>query len=211
MLLSFVDKVFLQPQVFGDQFLSLAPKGAVNNPGRCRCSTRALVFPWPFLTARIGGPGLGAGRLECARRIAEHFASLRDDASHPASPSDMVLLLGNMSNVGVYAQALRDAGFECLVAGGSTFSNSQEVTLVASVVRLFSSCTDNEALYTVLTSPLVRFGRMTPCFTWLQEPAVRAVGFAELWLTDLLPGRTKRGLRPRPRARGPNRFCPHLP
>ena len=30
-VLSFVDKVFSQPQVFGDRFLSLAPKGAVNN------------------------------------------------------------------------------------------------------------------------------------------------------------------------------------
>lgn len=156
-VLSFVDKVFSQPQVFGDQFLSLAPKGAVNNQEDPLFDSRPRLSMALF-DCKVGGPGLGAGRLECARRIAEHFASLRDDASHPASPSDMVLLLGNMSNVGVYAQALRDAGFECLVAGGSTFSNSQEVTLVASVVRLFSSCTDNEALYAVLTSPLFAFG-----------------------------------------------------
>lgn len=156
-VLSFVDKVFSQPQVFGDQFLSLAPKGAVNNQEDPLFDSRPRLSMALF-DCKVGGPGLGAGRLECARRIAEHFASLRDDASHPASPSDMVLLLGNMSNVGVYAQALRDAGFECLVAGGSTFSNSQEVTLVASVVRLFSSCTDNEALYAVLTSPLFALG-----------------------------------------------------
>lgn len=156
-VLSFVDKVFSQPQVFGDQFLSLAPKGAVNNQEDPLFDSRPRLSMALF-DCKVGGPGLGAGRLECARRIAEHFASLRDDASHPASPSDMVLLLGSMSNVGVYAQALRDAGFECLVAGGSTFSNSQEVTLVASVVRLFSSCTDNEALYTVLTSPLFALG-----------------------------------------------------
>lgn len=156
-VLSFVDKVFSQPQVFGDQFLSLAPKGAVNNQEDPLFDSRPRLSMALF-DCKVGGPGLGAGRLECARRIAEHFASLRDDASHPASPSDMVLLLGNMSNVGVYAQALRNAGFECLVAGGSTFSNSQEVTLVASVVRLFSSCTDNEALYAVLTSPLFALG-----------------------------------------------------
>lgn len=156
-VLSFVDKVFSQPQVFGDQFLSLAPKGAVNNQEDPLFDSRPRLSMALF-DCKVGGPGLGAGRLECARRIAEHFASLRDDASHPASPSDMVLLLGSMSNVGVYAQALRDAGFECLVAGGSTFSNSQEVTLVASVVRLFSSCTDSEALYAVLTSPLFALG-----------------------------------------------------
>lgn len=156
-VLSFVDKVFSQPQVFGDQFLSLAPKGAVNNQEDPLFDSRPRLSMALF-DCKVGGPGLGAGRLECARRIAEHFAGLRDDPSNPASPSDMVLLLGNMSNVGVYAQALRDAGFECLVAGGSTFSNSQEVTLVASVVRLFSSCTDNEALYAVLTSPLFALG-----------------------------------------------------
>ena len=156
-VLSFVDKVFSQPQVFGNRFLSLAPKGAVNNQEDPLFEMRPRVSMALF-DCRVGGPGLGAGRLACARRIAEHFAGLRDDPSNPASPSDMVLLLGNMSNVGVYAQALRDAGFECLVAGGSTFSNSQEVKLVASVVRLFSSCTDNEALYAVLTSPLFALG-----------------------------------------------------
>lgn len=156
-VLSFVDKVFSQPQVFGDRFLSLAPKGAVNNQEDPLFEMRPRVSMALF-DCKVGGPGLGAGRLACARRIAEHFADLRDDPSNPASPSDMVLLLGNMSNVGVYAQALRDAGFECLVAGGSTFSNSQEVKLVASVVRLFSSCTDNEALYAVLTSPLFALG-----------------------------------------------------
>ena len=152
-----MDKVFSQPQVFGDRFLSLAPKGAVNNQEDPLFEMRPRVSMALF-DCKVGGPGLGAGRLACARRIAEHFADLRDDPSNPASPSDMVLLLGNMSNVGVYAQALRDAGFECLVAGGSTFSNSQEVKLVASVVRLFSSCTDNEALYAVLTSPLFALG-----------------------------------------------------
>lgn len=156
-VLSFVDKVFSQPQVFGDRFLSLAPKGAVNNQEDLLFEMRPRVSMALF-DCKVGGPGLGAGRLACARRIAEHFAGLRDDPNNPASPSDMVLLLGNMSNVGVYAQALRDAGFECLVAGGSTFSNSQEVKLVASVVRLFSSCTDNEALYAVLTSPLFALG-----------------------------------------------------
>lgn len=156
-VLSFVDKVFSQPQVFGDRFLSLAPRGAVNNQEDPLFETRPRVSMALF-DCKVGGPGLGAGRLACARRIAEHFAGLRDDASNPASPSDMVLLLGNMSNVDVYAQALRDAGFECLVSGGSTFSDSLEVQLVASMVRLFSSCTDNEALYTVLSSPLFALG-----------------------------------------------------
>lgn len=156
-VLSFVDKVFSQPQVFGDRFLSLAPKGTVNNEPDALFEERPRISMALFDCKR-GGPGLDAGRVACARRIAAHFASLRDDAKSPASPSDMVLLLGNMSNVGTYAQALRDAGFECLVAGGSTFSSSPEVQLIESVVRLFSSGVDDEALYAVLTSPLFALG-----------------------------------------------------
>lgn len=156
-VLSFVDKVFSQPQVFGERFLSLAPKGKVNDQPDLLFEERPRISMALF-DCRTGGPGIAAGRVACARRIARHFASLRDDAKCPASPSDMVILLGNMSNVGVYAQALRDEGFECLVAGGSTFSSSMEVQLIASVVRLFSSRTDNEALYAVLTSPLFALG-----------------------------------------------------
>ena len=156
-VLSFVDRVFSQPQVFGDAFLSLAPKGEVNNKPDALFEERPRIAMSLFDCKR-GGPGLDAGRAACAHRIAEHFASLRDSKQCPASPSEMVLLLGNMSNVGTYAQALRDAGFECLVAGGSTFSDSPEVQLVESMVRLFSSGIDDEALYAVLTSSLFALG-----------------------------------------------------
>lgn len=156
-VLSFVDKVFSQPQVFGERFLSLMPKGAVNNQPDPLFDGRPRISMALF-DCKAGGPGIAAGRVACAQRIARHFADLRDDAEHPASPSDMVVLLGSMSNVEVYAKALRDEGFECLVAGGSTFSDSMEVQLVASMVHLFSSRTDNEALYAVLTSPLFALG-----------------------------------------------------
>lgn len=156
-VLSFVDKVFSQPQVFGERFLSLAPKGAVNNAPDALFDEQPRISMALF-DCKTGGPGVAFGRRACARRIAQHFASLRDDKAHPASPSDMVLLLGSMSNVGIYAQALRDAGFECLVAGGSTFSGSPEVKLIESAVRLFSNRVDDDALFAVLTSPLFALG-----------------------------------------------------
>lgn len=156
-VLSFVDKVFSQPQVFGDRFLSLAPKGAVNQEADGLFESRPRISMALF-DCKTGGPGVAAGRQACARRIAQHFAALRNDEAHPAKPSDMVLLLGSMSNVGLYAQALRDAGFECLVAGGSTFSGSREVKLIESVVCLFSNRVDDDALYAVLTSPLFALG-----------------------------------------------------
>ena len=66
----------------------------------------------------------------------------------------MTLLLGSMSNVGVYSQALRDVGFQCLVSGGSTFSASYEVGLIKAILRFFARLLDDEALYEILSSPL---------------------------------------------------------
>lgn len=155
-VLSFVDAIFSQPSVFGSRFLSLAPQGKVNE------TPDPLFDEHPRITmalfdCKTGGAGVDAGRKALAKRIAEHFASLRD-ASVPddakAQPRDMALLLGAMSNVGIYAQALRDQGFECLVSGGSTFSGSYEVGLIKSMVTYFADQLDDEACYELLASPL---------------------------------------------------------
>ena len=149
-VLSLVDTVFSQREVFGDRFLRLAPKGKVNDTPDPLFDTRPRIGAALF-DCRSGGPGVSQGRIDCAKRIAEHFVELRGAG---ASSSDMALLLGSMSNVAVYTQALRDAGFECLVSGGSTFSESVEVLLIKSIVRFLSNRIDDEALFQVLDSAL---------------------------------------------------------
>lgn len=149
-ILSFVDTIFSQDQVFGQRFLSLQPKGAVN------ASVDPVFENRPRISVSLydcpsDGLGVKGGRQACARRIAQHFAELFDAG---VSPSDMTLLLGSMSNVDIYAQALRDMGFECLVSGGSTFADSYEVTLLKAIVQYFSNPLNDEALYQVLSSPL---------------------------------------------------------
>ena len=149
-VLSLVDTIFSQREVFGGRFLRLAPKGKVNDNPDPLFDSRSRINIALF-DCRSGGPGVSQGRIDCAKRIADHFTELRDAG---ASPSDMALLLGSMSNVAVYTQALRDAGFECLVSGGSTFSESSEVMLIKSIIRLLSNRIDDEVLFQVLDSSL---------------------------------------------------------
>ena len=62
-----------------------------------------------------------------ARAIAERFQALVK-AGQPQG--DMVLLLGRMTNADVYAQAFRDQGLDCVIAGGSVFAQAAEVQTV---------------------------------------------------------------------------------
>lgn len=149
-VLSFVDAVFSQPGVFGQNFLSLQPKGAVNNLDDPMFENRPRINVGLF-DCRRGGPGVAYGRKECARAIANHFAQLREAG---APPSSMVVLLGGMGRAQLYAQALREEGFECIVAGGSVFAQSEEVIFYQAAVRMLSNVLDSDALYTVLASPL---------------------------------------------------------
>lgn len=149
-VLSFVDAIFSQNSVFGSRFLSLAPKGAINKQPDTLFASRPRIN-MALYDCRLGGGGTEQGRTECAQRIAQHFAELREAG---ASPADMVVLLGTMKHVDTYSQALREAGFECLVAGGSTFSDAYEVSVVEAVLRYFANQLDDEALYQVLASPL---------------------------------------------------------
>ncbi len=153
-VLSLVDCIFSQDQVFGDYFLSLSPKGKVNDAPDPVFASRPRVS-MALYECMSTGPGVGAGRQQCAERIAAHFSDLRQAGEEPGS---MVVLLGGMSNVDVYAEALRNAGFECLVAGGSTFSGAYEVQLVSSMLSFFADQLDNEALYALLASPLFALG-----------------------------------------------------
>lgn len=149
-VLSFVESIFSQPDVFGDRFLSLKAKGEVNTQANPVFDDFPRISLGLFEKAS-GGPNLEYVRTQSAKSIAKHFAELR---SRGVKPGEMALLLGSMSRVGLYAQALRDEGFEYMVTGGSTFSKAYEVQLVANVLRFLSNQHDEEALYQVLASPL---------------------------------------------------------
>ena len=151
-VLAFVDRVFEQPHVFGDGFMSLEPHEGRPSTYRGDGPRIDLV-----LAERPAGRGTGVGvddaKAACARAIARRFAALRA-CGH--APGDMVVLLGKMSRAETYAQALRDEGFECAVTGGSLFAAAPEVRVVARFVEALANPANTAALFEVLTSDMVR-------------------------------------------------------
>ena len=94
--------------------------------------------------------------LAKARAIAERFRSLAD-AGQPQG--GMVLLLGRMTNADVYAQAFRDQGLGCVIAGGSVFAQAAEVQTVRALVCALANPADTaQGLMPLLASPMFALG-----------------------------------------------------
>lgn len=91
-----------------------------------------------------------------ARAIAERFRALAD-AGQPQG--GMVLLLGRMTNADVYAQAFRDRGLDCVIAGGSVFAQAAEVQTVRALVCALANPADTaQGLMPLLASPMFALG-----------------------------------------------------
>lgn len=91
-----------------------------------------------------------------ARAIAERFRALADKKQPLGS---MVLLLGRMTNADVYAQAFRDQGLDCVIAGGSVFAQAAEVqTVRALVCALVNPADTAQGLMPLLASPMFALG-----------------------------------------------------
>lgn len=91
-----------------------------------------------------------------ARAIAERFQALVK-AGQPQG--GMVLLLGRMANADVYAQAFRDQGLDCVIAGGSVFAQAAEVQTVRALVCALANPADTaQGLMPLLASPMFALG-----------------------------------------------------
>ena len=91
-----------------------------------------------------------------ARAIAERFRALAD-AGQPQG--GMVLLLGRMTNADVYAQAFRDQGLDCVIAGGSVFAQAAEVQTARALVCALANPADTaQGLMPLLASPMFALG-----------------------------------------------------
>lgn len=149
-VLAFVEEVFSQPDVFGENFLRLRASGKINEAADPVFEKEPRI---EVLTVEASGRGASATQAEpiAAREIAARFARLRDAG---VSPNEMVILFRRMSNVGPYVSALQDAGFESLITGGSVFALQPEVQTVSSLCRWLANGFDSAALYQVLASDM---------------------------------------------------------
>ena len=149
-VLALCDRIFEQPQVFGAEFMSLAP-------GRAESKVkRPFLSDGPRVQVQVTvAPSRGVSSADAvavaARRVAKSFSEF---AAAGHRPGDMVVLLGGMGRANVYAEALRAEGLPCVVAGGSIFNRAPEVALMVRLAQAIANPKWTTALFEVLSSEL---------------------------------------------------------
>ena len=149
-VLALCDRIFEQPQVFGSEFMSLAPARTESEvehpflPDGPRVQVQVTVAP-------SRGVASSDAAAIAARRVAKAFSEF---AAAGHRPGDMVVLLGGMGRANVYAEALRAEGLPCVVAGGSIFNRAPEVALMVRLAQAIANPKWTSALFEVLSSEL---------------------------------------------------------
>ncbi len=129
-------------------FLDLEPSDKRKDKLKAKASRRQALF--------VAGGSTQERTQAKARAIAERFQALVK-AGQPQG--DMVLLLGRMTNADVYAQAFRDQGLDCVIAGGSVFAQAAEVQTVRALVCALANPVDTaQGLMPLLASPMFALG-----------------------------------------------------
>lgn len=129
-------------------FLDLEPSDKRKDKLKAKASRRQALF--------VTGGSTQERTQAKARAIAERFQALVK-AGQPQG--DMVLLLGRMTNADVYAQAFRDQGLDCVIAGGSVFAQAAEVQTVRALVCALANPADTaQGLMPLLASPMSALG-----------------------------------------------------
>lgn len=151
-ILRFVDKLFGQQKVFGEELLALKHGRKEDKPFLSGNSPRVEILMAAGASNEKKQTGLALLRKDKARMVAQEFARLRDEEQ--CKPGDMVILLRNMINVTLYRDALREQGFESRVTGGSAFFETQEVHVLTNYLKALANPYDNPAVLAALMSPL---------------------------------------------------------
>ena len=132
---------------FGEEFQPLAASGAFPDP----------VFGTPvelLVTDKSAYAGSGTHwRRAEARNVARRVKELVDSGA--ATAGEIVLLFAAGTDAEWYEEELREAGLATYRATGRGYFGQQQVVDLLSYLRLLQNRYDDEALVTVLASPLV--------------------------------------------------------
>ena len=129
-------------------FLDLEPSDEREDKLKAKTSRRQAIF--------VAGGSTQERTQAKARAIAERFQALVKAGQPQGS---MVLLLGRMTNADVYAQAFRDQGLDCVIAGGSVFAQAAEVQTVRALVCALANPADTaQGFMPLLASPMFALG-----------------------------------------------------
>lgn len=129
-------------------FLDLEPSDDREDKLKAKASRRQALL--------VAGGSTQERTQAKARAIAERFQAL---VKAGQTQGGMVLLLGRMTNADVYAQAFRDQGLDCVIAGGSVFAQAAEVQTVRALVCALANPADTaQGLMPLLASPMFALG-----------------------------------------------------
>ena len=106
------------------------------------------------VTAGKGVSGYATGHQSAmaAVQVADALARYRD---HGERPGDMALLLGVTTHAGLYIDAIRARGMECVVTGGSTFTSTPEVKVMCALLHTLANPADTQSgLFPLLASEM---------------------------------------------------------
>ena len=161
-IIRFVNKVFSQERVFGDnEFIKLGfDEKHAENPRNAFPEVPRIEI---VATASNGSTATKNAKTDDriayeAQAIAKRFCALHETGSANCRWTDMVILLGRMTNAEVYAQALRRHGAPCTITGGSGFKDTSEARTVASLCAALANPLDNAALDIALASEVFGLG-----------------------------------------------------
>ena len=149
-VLSLVDRIFERSEMFGGEFMSLAP-GRDESRVKRPFTSEAPRIQVQLTTVPYKGGSIDDARAAAAARIADVFADLHE---HGHSAGEMAVLLGGMKHADLYAAALRKRGLACVITGGSVFSECPEAAIVLDLARVIANPHQTDALFNVLTSSL---------------------------------------------------------
>ena len=156
-ILSFADKIFEggDTNPLGRDFLHLESCGEEQRSGArvlaCEATTRRQAV--------LVAGGDGATRATCkAQAVATRLARLREEEGF--APSDMVILMKQLTHADVYAQAVRAAGMPCVVSGGtSVFRKAPEINAITALLMFLANPDDGQqGLMPLLSSPMFGLG-----------------------------------------------------
>ena len=129
-------------------FLDLEPSDDREDKLKAKASRRQALL--------VAGGSTQERTQAKARAIAERFQALVKAGQPQGS---MALLLGRMTNADIYAQAFRDQGLDCVIAGGSVFAQAAEVQTVRALVCALANPADTaQGLMPLLASPMFALG-----------------------------------------------------
>jgi ATP-dependent helicase/nuclease subunit A len=134
--------------VFGEGFMPLVPGRADADAGERRVELLVVDKAGDYAVEGLASPWRIAEARALAGRVGELIAA-------GVAPREVVLLTRATTDLRVYERALEERGIPTYVIGGRGYWAHPQVIDTVAYLRALANPRDEEALYTVLASPLV--------------------------------------------------------